>query len=143
MATQSVTRFLKPQEEFYFTALKELREGRKKTHWMWYVLPQLKGLGRSPTAIFYGLQDLAEAQDYYNHELLGARLIFTTGALLVQETSDPTALMGTPDDVKLWSSMTLFSLLPNQGTELFQLVLDKYFRGRKDPVTLELLGIKP
>lgn len=140
-STQGVSRFLKPQEDFYFTALQELREGKKRTHWMWYILPQLKGLGSSATSVFYGLADLKEAEDYFNHPLLGARLAFTCGVLAMQKTSDPTELMGSPDDVKLWSSMTLFSCLDSEFTGIFRLVLDKYFQGRKDPKTLNLLGV--
>ena len=132
-------RFVKAQQYDYDTALREIRSGRKRSHWMWYIFPQLQGLGFSSTAQYYGIRDLEEAQDYMEHPLLGARLVEISEALLVLDTGDASAVMGYPDDLKLRSSMTLFELAaPEQP--VFGRVLEKYFSGHRDHRTLELLG---
>ena len=132
-------RFVKAQEYDYDTALREIRSGRKRSHWMWYIFPQLQGLGFSSTAQYYGIRDLEEAQDYMEHPVLGARLVEISEALLTLDTADPSAVMGYPDDLKLRSSMTLFELAaPEQP--VFGRVLEKYYSGRRDRRTLELLG---
>ena len=131
-------RFVKAQEYDYDTALREIRGGRKRSHWMWYIFPQLKGLGYSSTSQYYGIRDLEEAQDYMEHPVLGPRLVEISEALLVLDTSDASAVMGYPDDLKLRSSMTLFELAaPEQP--VFGRVLEKYYAGRRDERTLELL----
>lgn len=135
----STADFLKAQSNDYTQALTEIRNGRKETHWIWYIFPQLKALGRSGTAKFYGLEDLAEAKAYYDHPILGARLIEISHALLELDENDPTSVMGYPDDLKLRSCMTLFSQLPNADS-VFAAVLAKYFDGEGDPQTLTLLG---
>ena len=132
-------RFVKAQKYDYDTALREIRSGRKRSHWMWYIFPQLQGLGYSSTAQYYGIRDLEEAQDYMEHPVLGPRLVEISEALLVLDTSDASAVMGYPDDLKLRSSMTLFELAaPEQP--VFGQVLEKYYSGHRDRRTLELLG---
>ena len=103
-------RFVKAQAYDYDAALREIRGGRKRSHWMWYIFPQLQGLGFSSTAQYYGIRDLEEAKDYMEHPLLGERLVEISAALLTLDTNDPSAVMGYPDDLKLRSCMTLFEL---------------------------------
>ena len=131
-------RFVEAQSRDYETALREIRGGRKRSHWMWYIFPQLRGLGYSSTAQFYGIRDLQEARDYMAHPLLGPRLLEISEALLGLETDNPGAVMGYPDDLKLCSCMTLFELAaPEQP--VFARVLEKYYAGRRDQRTLTLL----
>lgn len=137
----NLKRFLNAQAADYETALREIRAGRKKSHWIWYIFPQLKELGRSSTAREYGIRDLDEARAYLADPVLCSRLLEISGALLDLPGSDPRAVMGYPDDLKLRSSMTLFAAAdPEQ--KVFQQVLDKYYNGIPDPLTLELLGMK-
>lgn len=131
-------RFLKAQEDDYSTALAEIRNGRKRTHWMWYIFPQIDGLGFSSTAKFYSIRDLDEAENYLRHPVLGARLIEISAALLEIEGKTANQIFGSPDDMKLKSSMTLFGAL-NETNEVFQKVLDKYYGGAKDEKTLRLI----
>lgn len=135
----SLERFVEAQETSYATALSEIKRGRKQTHWMWYIFPQLKGLGVSSTAQYYGLTDAAEAEQYSQHPVLGPRLLDISSALLELASSNATTIMGSPDDVKLKSSMTLFASLPG-ANPVFQRVLDKFYQGAQDPNTLRLLG---
>ena len=132
-------RFVKAQAYDYDTALREIRNGRKRSHWMWYIFPQLQGLGFSSTAQYYGLRDLEEAKDYYEHPVLGPRLVEISEALLTLDTGDASRVMGYPDDLKLRSCMTLFELAaPEQP--VFGRVLEKFYAGRRDDLTLRLLG---
>lgn len=133
----TVERFVKVQEESYGQALAEIKNGRKRSHWMWYIFPQLKGLGRSETARYYGIENRAEAEAYLVHPLLKGRLLEISGELLKLESSDARAVLGRPDDLKLKSSMTLFYLV--DGNPIFKAVLDKYFGGELDKVTVDLL----
>ncbi|GGB18374.1 DUF1810 domain-containing protein [Puia dinghuensis] len=133
-----LNRFLVAQERDYPTALAEIRQGRKRSHWMWYIFPQLQGLGYSPTARFYAIRDLGEAKAYLSHETLGPRLVEISRALLALPGHDATAVMGSPDDLKLRSSMTLFSLAPG-ADPVFAAVLDKFYRGQKDEKTEALI----
>ena len=119
-------------------ALAELRAGRKRTHWMWFVFPQLAGLGLSPTALHYGIRSLAEAQAYLRHPVLGPRLRECARALLELEGVSAEAIFGYPDVLKLKSSMTLFAAVPDVGPE-FAAVLARYYGGARDPRTLGLL----
>lgn len=135
----SLDRFLVAQENSYDNALREIRAGRKRSHWMWYIFPQLAGLGMSYTAQLYAIKDLDEAREYISHPLLGARLVEISGALLELESSDATAVMGYPDDLKLRSCMTLFQLVSD--SPVFGQVLDKFYGGAKDTRTLSLLGL--
>ena len=131
-------RFLKAQEASYATALAEIQSGRKRSHWMWYIFPQIQGLGRSATAQYYAIRGEAEARAYMAHPLLAARLREISAALLALENSDAREIFSPPDDSKLRSSMTLFYAV--SGEQVFQAVLDKFFGGREDARTRELLG---
>jgi uncharacterized protein (DUF1810 family) len=122
----------------YDAALAELRRGRKRTHWMWFVLPQVAGLGRSPTARAYALSGLDEARAYLEHPALGPRLRACAEALLALGTTDPEAVLGPVDAVKLRSSMTLFARAA-PGEPVFHEVLVRFFGGQEDPATLERL----
>lgn len=132
-------RFIKAQEGSYETALSEIKNGKKISHWMWYIFPQLKGLGRSSTAVFYGINGFEEAEAYLKHPVLGNRLIEISNELLELPGDDAHKIFGSPDDMKLRSSMTLFSLLPNTDS-VFDLVLQKFFRGEKDKRTIDILS---
>ncbi|MDD3305988.1 MAG: DUF1810 domain-containing protein [Acetobacterium sp.] len=133
----TVDRFVKAQEESYGQALTEIKSGRKRSHWMWYIFPQLKGLGRSETARYYGIANRQEAKAYMADPLLGSRLLEISGELLKLESHDANAVFGRPDDVKLKSSMTLFYLV--DGNPTFKAVLDKFFGGQMDEVTADQL----
>lgn len=133
-----LSRFLTAQERDYPRALQEIRAGRKRSHWIWYIFPQLRGLGYSDYAAFYGIADIEEARAYLAHPVLGSRLIEITGALLELPESDPLRVMGTPDDLKLRSCMTLFACIAEPGS-VFHRALDKYYGGEPDAQTLRLL----
>lgn len=132
-------RFIEAQKSDYATALSEIKKGRKENHWMWYIFPQVLGLGYTSTSMQYAIQDLDEATAYLNHEILGKRLIEISNALLTLDTNDADKIFGGTDSLKLRSSMTLFSLLPG-ADPVFQSVLDKFFNGTKDDKTLQLLN---
>lgn len=136
---QNLNRFLDAQESDYQVALSEIKKGRKRSHWMWYIFPQIAGLGFSETSKFYAIKDAAEAGAYLNHPILGKRLIEISEALLYLEGKTANQIFGSPDDLKLKSSMTLFGALPDTHP-VFQKVLDKYFGGTKDPKTLQLIA---
>ncbi len=131
-------RFLDAQQYEYARALQEIRGGRKRSHWIWYIFPQLKELGYSDMAKFYGIRDLAEAKAYLAEPTLRARLIEISEALLKLPENDPNKVMGYPDDLKLRSSMTLFTAA-DPDCPVFRQVLDKYFDGKPDQRTLDLL----
>ncbi len=135
----TLQRFLDAQANDYARALAEVRQGRKQSHWMWYIFPQIAGLGFSETARFYAIQDLHEAQAYFDHPTLGSRLIEITNAFLRIDGKSANAILGSPDDLKMKSSMTLFSLLPNTDP-VFQAVLAKFFNGNQDEKTLAIVG---
>ena len=138
---RGLDKYVSAQARDYDDALREIRCGRKRSHWIWYIFPQLDGLGYSPTAQYYGIRDLEQAKDYMAHPVLGPRLVEISEALLALPSSDPGAVMGYPDDLKLCSSMTLFELAaPDQP--VFGKVLDKFYGGRRDPLTLRLLGLQ-
>ena len=132
-------RFLQAQEPMWPRVLAELRAGQKRTHWMWFVFPQIKGLGRSDMAARYAIQSLAEAKAYLAHPVLAARLRECCQILLGLEASSALAVFGTPDDLKLRSCMTLFAEASAAPGSVFDAVLQKFFGGQKDPRTLELL----
>lgn len=132
-----IERFVKAQESDYAGALQEIKNGRKRSHWMWYIFPQLKGLGRSETAKYYGIENRAEAEAYLAHPVLGARLLEISEELLKLDGNEPIVVFGRPDNMKLKSSMTLFYLV--SGNEIFKAVLDKYFEGEMDGITISLL----
>jgi len=131
-------RFISAQEMNYSSALKELRSGMKRTHWMWYVFPQIDGLGFSPTARLYAIKSQEEARRYLNHPVLGTRLLECTEAVLALKGRSASDIFGYPDDLKLRSSMTLFERVSVPGS-VFSAVLDKYFNGGRDQKTLQLL----
>jgi uncharacterized protein (DUF1810 family) len=134
-------RFLEAQDadDTYDRALAELWTGRKRTHWMWFVFPQVTGLGRSPTAQHYAVSGLAEARAYLAHPVLGPRLVAAARALTELPGDDPVAVFGPIDAVKLRSSMTLFALA-DPAEPVFPAVLDQYFAGVPDPATERLVG---
>ena len=133
-------RFLDAQRGDYAAALAEVRRGRKTSHWMWYIFPQIAGLGQSSTARDYSIRDLEEAREYYAHPVLGQRLREISGALLGLRGSDPVAVFGGIDSMKLKSSMTLFAMAAPDDP-IFQQVLDKYYGGEQDALTLRILGL--
>jgi uncharacterized protein (DUF1810 family) len=135
----NLSRFLEAQASSYQTALAEIKNGRKRSHWIWYIFPQIQGLGLSETARFYAIQDLREAEEYARHPILSSRLVEISTVLLGLNSGDATAIMGSPDDLKLRSSMTLFAAVPGADA-VFQAVLEKFFGGRKDEKTLRIIG---
>ena len=139
MYTHSVERYIEPQDFLYATALAEIKSGKKSSHWMWFIFPQLRGLARSSMARIYGIEDLDEAWAYLTHPILSTRLIEISEALLESETNDPIAILGDIDAKKLRSSMTLFALISEDGS-VFHRVLDRFFNGQMDDCTLELLS---
>ena len=131
-------RFLKAQEDIYDTALEELRAGRKRSHWIWFVFPQLAGLGSSPTATFYAIKSLDEAAAYLAHPILGARLHESLKALQLLEPTNAGAVFGSLDATKFRSSLTLFAEA-DSGDPIIEGALDRWFGGQKDDTTLQLL----
>jgi len=138
---EGLRRFLSAQERDYDRALEEIRGGRKRSHWMWYIFPQIQGLGFSSTAQYYGIKDLEEAKDYMEHPLLSARLVEISQALLTLPGNNATAVMGYPDDLKLCSCMTLFEQAKPEEP-VFGAVLDKFYGGERDRRTLAILSGK-
>jgi len=134
----SLKRFLEAQETDYQLALAEIKNGRKRSHWIWYIFPQIQGLGFSETSKFYAIKDIREAEEYLKHPVLGSRLVLICNELLGLESNDANKVFGSPDDLKLKSSMTLFSALHNTNP-VFQLVLKKFFNGTKDNKTLQVI----
>jgi uncharacterized protein (DUF1810 family) len=134
---EGLERFLKAQEGAYYQALREIKSGHKQSHWMWYIFPEIQGLGRSSTAKYYAISDQNEAVKYFDDPILGSRLIEISNALLNLESNDPEAVMGWPDNLKLKSSMTLFALVSDNP--IFSQVLNKYFGGEKDLLTVQFL----
>ena len=135
---QALYRFVAAQERDYSIALAELRAGRKRSHWMWYIFPQIAGLGHSVTARFYSLQDIAEARAFLEHPLLGRRITELSRVLLSLPTNNANEVFGSPDDRKLRSCMTLFAMLNKDP--VFEAVLDKYFNGARDERTIGIVG---
>lgn len=133
-----LNRFVQAQEEVYPQALSEIKLGRKRSHWMWFIFPQIDGLGYSSTANFYAIKGKDEAKAYLDHPLLGKRLRECAEGLLKIEGKSAAEIFGYPDDVKLRSSMTLFASV-SPADSVFSRVLAQYFQGEPDPKTLELL----
>lgn len=133
-------RFLSAQDGVFDKALAELQAGRKTSHWMWFIFPQLAGLGRSQIAQFYALNDADEARAYLEHPVLGPRLETCAEALLRWERRSATEIMRSPDDLKLRSSMTLFAAVAPDST-VFARVLETFFKGKGDTRTLNMLGM--
>lgn len=135
-------RFLEAQDTAgtYDEALAELREGRKRGHWMWFIFPQLAGLGRSPMAQRYAISGLPEAQAYLEHPVLGPRLVACADALIHSQQTDPVAVLGAVDAQKLQSSMTLFATV-ERSHAVFILVLSRFYAGRLDEATTSRLPV--
>jgi uncharacterized protein (DUF1810 family) len=138
-APHDLERFVRAQERTCGTALAEIRNGRKRSHWMWYVFPQIAGLGFSETSRRYAIRSAAEARAYLEHPLLGPRLIECFEAAMGVEGRTAHEIFGSPDDLKFRSCATLFAGVAPPGS-VFQQALDKYFDGEGDSRTLELLG---
>ena len=133
-------RFVAAQSPVWEEVRSELARAEKRSHWMWFVFPQLKGLGRSAMAERYGIASLAEARAYLAHPLLGARLLEATRSMLAAPAGQSAlAILGPPDDLKLRSSMTLFEAASHDRETPFAAALDRFFAGKRDPATLELL----
>ena len=135
----TINRFIKAQETDYDRALNEIKKGKKQSHWMWYIFPQITGLGYSETAKFYAIKDLNEAKLYLDNPVLGARLIEISNALLNINGRTAHEIFGTPDNLKLKSCMTLFNYLQNTNP-VFRAVLDKFFWGEEDLQTITLIN---
>ena len=134
-------RFVQAQDRTYESALTEIRNGRKRSHWMWFIFPQFEGLGSSAQSVFFSIKSIAEAKAYLAHPLLGPRLIECAGAVLAIDGRSAIDIFGSPDDMKLRSSATLFARASPDGS-VFHRVLDKYFGGRADDKTLRLVGAR-
>lgn len=132
----NLNRFVEAQNSVYGQVVKELRQGRKTTHWMWYIFPQIKGLGYSSTAMYYAISSLDEAREYIKHRVLGYRLIECCQILLRLENKAADDIFGGVDAMKLKSSMTLFSLVSDNP--IFNQVLSVYFNGERDGATLRI-----
>jgi uncharacterized protein (DUF1810 family) len=131
-------RFVAAQEDVYSEVLSELRAGRKRSHWMWFIFPQMKGLGYSAQSHYYGIGSLDEATAYLRHPILGPRLVECTQLVNQVEERAIREILGSPDDLKFHSSMTLFESAAEDGA-IFRAALDKYFGGEPDQLTLELI----
>jgi uncharacterized protein (DUF1810 family) len=137
-----LNRFVQAQESDYARALAEIRSGRKRSHWMWYVFPQFDGLGHSSTSRRYSIKSMAEAQAYLKHPTLGPRLLECCEAVLGVEGLSAFEILGSPDDLKLRSCATLFACVSPDGS-VFDRLLAKYFHGERDDRTLRLMGAGP
>jgi len=137
-----LTRFVRAQEKDYECALSEIRSGRKRTHWMWYIFPQVDGLAFSSTSRYYAIKSIEEAKAYLDHPILGPRLLECAEAVVHVEGRSATEIFGSPDDLKLRSCATLFACVSPRDS-VFERLLQKYYRGGRDGKTLQLLGISP
>ncbi len=135
----SLSKYIKAQEQTHASALRELKNGRKTSHWSWWEIPQIIGLGRTSTSREYAIKDLSEAREYLENRTLRTHLLELCEALLALETNDARTVMGYTDSMKLRSCMTLF-LAADPDCEIFQTVLDKYFDGKPDGRTLQILN---
>ena len=133
-----LSRYVTAQQRDYQSALTEIKNGKKVSHWMWYIFPQIRGLGKSSTSQFYAIQSLNEARAFLEHPYLGHNIIEISEALLSLDTSDAYEVFGKPDNMKLKSSMTLFARA-SEDDQVFLNVLDKYFKGKRDFRTLKIL----
>ena len=138
--TFDLARFIDAQKSVYETALSELRRGRKTSHWMWFIFPQVAGLGYSAMSQRYAIADLEEAEAYLAHPVLGTRLRECAAVTLAVEGRSASAIFGSPDDMKLQSSMTLFARANGDGS-VFEKVLEKYYGDEADEQTLDLLAV--
>jgi uncharacterized protein (DUF1810 family) len=134
-----LTRFISAQETIFESILNELESGQKRSHWMWFIFPQIEGLGCSATARYYSIKSQEEARAYLKHPILGARLSQCAEALLAIEAKSALEIFGFPDDLKLNSSMTLFACITG-STSVFVRVLEKYFDGKRDKKTEDFMN---
>jgi len=137
-----LSRFLRAQANDYAQALSEIRSGRKRSHWIWYIFPQIDGLGFSSTSKHYAIKSLAEAKAYLDHPILGARLVECAKAAVRSKGRSATEVFGFPDDMKVRSCATLFACVSPSGS-VFDRLLAKYYQNQRDGKTLQLLGITP
>ncbi|MDQ6470690.1 DUF1810 domain-containing protein [Flavobacterium sp. LHD-80] len=135
--SNDLTRFLDAQNKLYLTAYSELKKGKKETHWMWFIFPQIKGLGKSNIANYYAIADLEEAEAYLNHPVLAKHLVEIARLLLNYKTKSIEAILGELDARKLRSSLSLFVQVVN-ANPIFQELLDTFYSGHLDPITLTL-----
>jgi uncharacterized protein (DUF1810 family) len=138
-SNNDLTRFLDAQNKLYLTAFSEIEKGKKETHWMWFIFPQIKGLGSSDTSVLYAIADLNEAAEFLNHPILGKHLIEISELLLTFKRKSAEAILGDLDARKLRSSMTLFAQVEN-ANPVFQEILDAFFSGKTDSATLSILN---
>jgi uncharacterized protein (DUF1810 family) len=138
VADTDIQRFVLAQETVYLKVVSELQNGKKKSHWMWFIFPQIEGLGFTSTSKYYSIKSIQEAKGYIDHPVLGKRLLECSQIILNIEGKSAADIFGYPDDMKLQSSMTLFSFV-SPKTTVFRGVLKKYFRERKDKKTLDIL----
>lgn len=135
----NLKRFLEAQSDDYEIALNEIKSGQKRSHWMWYIFPQFKGLGRSSTTVYYAIKSKEEARAYLAHPILGSRLMEVTKAFLELESKTAREILGSPDDLKMKSSMTLFDLIQGERG-LFDAVLNKYYGSSRCQTTIRILN---
>ncbi|MGB4399128.1 MAG: DUF1810 domain-containing protein [Daejeonella sp.] len=140
MTTEGLEHFYTAQKHNFARAFSEIKDGRKNSHWMWFVFPQLAGLGSSEMAKKYAINDISEASDYLKDAVLGERLVSISRQLLAHRDKTAHEIFGSPDDMKLKSCMTLFSLVPGADS-VFEEVLNQFYEGEKDPKTLALLNL--
>lgn len=138
-SNNDLLRFLDAQNKLYLTALSEIKKGKKETHWMWFIFPQIKGLGKSDTANYYAINDLKEATEFLEHPILGKHLIEISELFLTFRRKSADGILGDLDARKLRSSMTLFSLV-EKTNPVFQEVLEAFFSGESDPLTLSIIN---
>ena len=138
VSSNNLLRFIEAQEHTYSDALSEIRNGRKRTHWMWFIFPQIKGLGNTQMSVKYSINDINEAIFYINHPILGNRLKEITGELLKIKDKSALDIFDSPDDKKLKSCMTLFSIVSQDS--IFLQVLNQFFNSEKDGKTLDIIG---
>ena len=141
-----IDRFINIQKTDFDEAYREIQNGRKVSHWMWYIFPQVKGLGSTSTSLYYGIDGLKEAEEYLNNEFLYNNIVKISNELLKLNTDDPEEVFGYIDALKLRSSMTLFSEMQkrsnnliNPKTDVFDKVIEKYYNGEYDNLTLNIL----
>ncbi len=140
MPPPDLTRFIAAQDPVYADVLSELRSGQKQSHWMWFIFPQVAGLGRSPMSHRFAIKDLEEAHAYLRHLTLGRRLLECCKAVEAIKDRSATQILGSPDDLKLRSSLTLFAAIENEGS-IFHRLIAKYFSGKADERTIEILRV--
>ncbi len=138
MEAYNLNRFIKAQNDCFEIVYEELKNGRKETHWMWYIFPQIQGLGKSWTSVYYAIKDINEAKAYLENEILKERLLLLVDVLVNLEENDPLQIFGHPDETKFWSSMTLFNQADPEEP-LFKKALDKFYNGKLDANTLGIL----